>query len=60
MISISITMAAYEAIKATLPPDVGAWSAEPDGRGGVRFNVDRKTLDRLAALRGPARVAKSA
>ncbi len=39
--------------KDTLPPDADAWPAQPDGRGGVRFIVDHKTLDRLTALRGP-------
>ncbi len=53
MITISITVAAYEAIKATLPPGADAWAAEPDGRGGVRLTLDPKTLDRLTALRGP-------
>ena len=52
MISISIAMAAYEAIETTLPPSVDAWPSEPDGRGGLRFIVDHKTPDRLTALRG--------
>jgi hypothetical protein len=29
-----------------------AWPAQPDGGGGVRLTPDRKTLDRLTALRG--------
>jgi hypothetical protein len=52
MITISITMAAYEAIKATLPPGSDAWPAESDGRGGVRLTLDHKTIDRLTAFRG--------
>ena len=53
MISISISMAAFEAIKSTLPDDADAFPPERDERGGVRFVVDHKTLDRLTALRGP-------
>jgi hypothetical protein len=41
VVTISITIAAFEAIKSTLPDDAEA-----------RFVVDRKTLDRLTALRG--------
>jgi len=52
-ISISITLAAFEAISATLPDDGDAFPPERDERGGVRFVVDHKTLDRLTALRGP-------
>jgi hypothetical protein len=51
MIAISITLEAYEAVSATLPDDADA--SQLDERGGVRFVVDRKTLDRLTALRGP-------
>jgi hypothetical protein len=28
-------------------------TAQPDGSGGVRLTLDRKTLDWLTALRGP-------
>jgi hypothetical protein len=53
LITISVTLAAYEAIKATLPPGSDASPAESDGRGGVRLTLDHKTLDRLTTLRGP-------
>ena len=53
MVTISITAEAYAAIKATLPKGAEAWPAQPDGRGGVRLTLDRKTLDRLNHLRGP-------
>jgi hypothetical protein len=52
VVTISITIAAYEAVKATLPDDADAFPPERDERGGVRFIVDRHTLDRLTALRG--------
>jgi len=42
MATISISAEAYQAI------------AGRDDRGGYRFIVDHKTLDRLAALRGPS------
>ena len=45
--------AAFEAIKSTLPDDADAFRPKLDERGGVRFLVDHKTLDRLTALRGP-------
>ena len=52
MTAISISPAAYEAIRATLPH--GAESEpQPDGRGGVRIWLDRKYVDRLAQMRGP-------
>jgi hypothetical protein len=53
MVTISITLAAFEAIKSTLPDDADAFPPELDERGGVRFVVDHRTLDRLTALRGP-------
>ena len=52
VVTISITIAAFEAIKSTLPDDAEAFPPELDERGGVRFVSDRKTLDRLTALRG--------
>ena len=52
MVTISITIAAFEAIRATLPEDSEAFPPQIDERGGVRFVVDHKTLDRLTALRG--------
>jgi hypothetical protein len=36
-----------------LPDDADAFPPQLDERGGVRFIADRKTLDRLTALRGP-------
>jgi hypothetical protein len=51
VISISITLEANEAIKATLPEDAEAFPPQIDERGGIRFPVDHKTLDRLTALR---------
>jgi hypothetical protein len=53
VVTISITIAAFEAIKSTLPDDADAFPPQLDERGGVRFVVDHKTLDRLTALRGP-------
>jgi predicted CopG family antitoxin len=53
LITISITLEAYEAVSATLPDDADAFPPQLDERDGVRFVVDRKTLDRLTALRGP-------
>jgi predicted CopG family antitoxin len=53
VVTISITVEAYEATQATLPKDADAWHAEPDDRGSVRLTLDHKTLDRLSALRGP-------
>jgi hypothetical protein len=55
MVTISITLAAYEAIKSTLPDDADAFPPERDEPGGVRFIVDHQTLDRLRALRGAGR-----
>jgi hypothetical protein len=40
-------------IEATLPQGDVAQPPQIDERGGARFLVDRKTLDRLTALRGP-------
>jgi hypothetical protein len=52
MVTISITAEAYAAIRSTLPKDV---RAEPrlDEGGGFKIALDRHTLDRLGALRGP-------
>jgi hypothetical protein len=55
VVTISITIAAYEAIKSTLPGGSDAFPPERDERGGVRFVVDHRTLDRLRALRGAGR-----
>jgi hypothetical protein len=53
MVTISITVKAYNAVTATLPHGDVAQAPQFDERGDVRFLVDRKTLDRLTALRGP-------
>ena len=53
MVTISISLEAYEAISATLPEGDAAQPPQIDERGGVRFLVDRRTLDRLTALRRP-------
>jgi hypothetical protein len=50
MVTISISAEAYRAIAGVDPAH-----ALSDERGGYRFIVDHKTLDRLTALRGPAR-----
>ena len=52
MIAITITPAAYEAIRATLP-DGAPRSIGPDGQ--MRIWLDRRIVDRLRALRGPRR-----
>jgi hypothetical protein len=54
MVTISISLEAYKAVSATLPHGDVAAPPQIDERGGVRFIVDRKTLDRLTALRGPS------
>jgi hypothetical protein len=51
MVTISITLEAYEAVAATLPEGDVAQVPQIDERGGVRFLVDRKTLDWLTAPR---------
>jgi hypothetical protein len=53
MISISITLAAFEAIKGTLPKGADAWPAQPDDRGGVRIWFEPRFVDRLRAMRAP-------
>jgi len=53
IVTISISLEAYEAVSATLPEGDVAQPPQIDERGGVRFLVDRRTLDRLTALRGP-------
>ena len=53
VISISITVEAYAAIKATLPVGADSFPPQPDGRGNVRLWLDRQFVDRLAQMRGP-------
>jgi hypothetical protein len=52
MVTISITAEAHAAIRSRLPKGV---RAEPrlDEGGGFKITLDRHTLDRLTALRGP-------
>ena len=50
VIAITITPAAYEAIRATLPHGAPR-SIGPDGQ--MRIWLDRRIVDRLRALRGP-------
>ena len=50
MIAITITPAAYEAIRATLPMTDGALSIGSDGL--IRIWLDRKFVDRLGQMRG--------
>jgi hypothetical protein len=52
VVTISITAAAFETIKATLPADRAA-DARPDGKGGYLIVLPHAVLDRLKALRGP-------
>jgi hypothetical protein len=52
VVTISISPAAFEAIKATLSAGAEA-DARPDGKGGYLLMLDRNVVDRLAALRGP-------
>jgi hypothetical protein len=51
MISISITPEAFEAIRATLPHTDAPPSKDPDGM--IKIWLERKFVDRLAAMRGP-------
>ena len=52
MMTISITAEAYAAIRSTLPKGVRAKPRLSEG-GGFKITLDRHTLDRLKALRGP-------
>jgi hypothetical protein len=38
-------VAAYQVIKATMPPDAVAWPRHADDRGGVSITLDRGTID---------------
>ena len=50
MIRISISAAAFAAIASTLPKG-STVDARPDGQGGYLVTLDRRVLDRLAAMR---------
>jgi hypothetical protein len=52
VVTISITPAAFAAIKATLPKESHA-ETRLDGKGGYLITLPRGVLDRLAAMRGP-------
>jgi hypothetical protein len=53
MIRITVTAAAFEAIAATLPFGSAGFEREPDANGLRHIWLERKFIDRLAALRGP-------
>ena len=52
MITFSISLEAYAALKATLSDGSDSFPPQPDGRGNVRW-LDRKFVDRLGQMRGP-------
>ena len=45
VVTISITADVYAPIEKTLPKGAEAWPIQPDGRGGVRLTLERKTLE---------------
>jgi hypothetical protein len=51
-VTISISPAAFAAIASTLPKGSAA-DARSDGQGGYLVTLDRRVLDRLAAMRRP-------
>jgi hypothetical protein len=53
MISIGITVEAFEAIARTLPLGSVAVEADPNERGERLIWLEDAMVDRLAALRGP-------
>jgi hypothetical protein len=53
MRGITVTVEAYEAIKATLPADTSTWPTKPAFYGDVVIQLDQATVDRLDALRAP-------
>ena len=53
MIRISITSAAFEAIKATLPPGSAACEPQRTAQGGYFIWVEHSWLNKLEALRQP-------
>jgi hypothetical protein len=50
---ISITLAAFEAIAATLPLGSVGYEREPDAKGERWIWLEPRFVDRLRALRGP-------
>jgi hypothetical protein len=55
LIRISITSAAFEAIKATLPVGSAAYEPQKTAQGGYFVLVERSWLDKLESLRHQAR-----
>jgi hypothetical protein len=53
VIRTSITSAAFEAIKATLPPGSAAYEPQRTAQGGYLIWVERSWLNKLEALRQP-------
>jgi hypothetical protein len=53
MIRITITLAAFEAIAATMPLGSVAYEREPDAKGERWIWLEPRFVDRLRALRGP-------
>ena len=53
MIRIASTVAAFDAIPATLPLGSVGYEAERTEKGEVHIWLERRWLDRLAAMRGP-------
>jgi predicted CopG family antitoxin len=53
MVTISITNEAYAGIRSMLPKGVRTEPRLHEGGGGFKITLDRRALDRLAALRGP-------
>jgi hypothetical protein len=51
-VTISISPAVAAAIASALPKGSTA-DARPDGQGGYLLTLDRRVLDRLAAMRRP-------
>jgi len=53
MIRIAISVAAYEAISATLPLGSVAYETDPTERGERTVWLEEAMADRLGAMRGP-------
>jgi hypothetical protein len=52
MIRIALTVAAFDAIAATLPPGGVGFEGRPNEKGERIIWLDARTADRLAAVRG--------
>jgi len=55
LILIAISLAAYEAIKSTLPPGADLRPRQRDAKGDYLIQVEARWLDALAALGALAR-----